>query len=123
MSMKPIRAVLPCAAALLTITACESERTVRTASHPNGEKIPCVGISQKGKRAGVDYDWSMRNAIIGIVFVESVIPPIMVLHHETFCPIADTSSRAIPSARPLAPGTSPRTEAPLPRPASAPERT
>lgn len=78
--------------ALTLLAACQSERTIATRAHPDGEEIACVGISQKGKQPGIDYDLSVRNTIVGVIFFEMVAPPIMVLHHETFCPIADTTS-------------------------------
>lgn len=83
--------------ALLLLAACESERTIPTKAHPEGETIPCVGIAAKNERPGIDYDWSARNAVWGIIGFEMIAPPIMVLHHETFCPIADTT---IAKARP-----------------------
>lgn len=84
--------------ALVCLAGCVSERTIPTKTHPEGEAIKCVGISEKGKRSGIDYDWSARNTVWAIIGFEIVAPPVMVLHHETFCPIADTTKAvAVPS--------------------------
>ncbi|MDB4893115.1 MAG: hypothetical protein JWL61_4970 [Gemmatimonadetes bacterium] len=77
---------------LLLLAACKSSEIIPTRAHPEGEEIKCVGISEKGKRAGIDYDWSARNAFWAIVGIEIIAPPLIVLHHETYCPIADTSN-------------------------------
>ena len=77
--------------ALLALAGCESERTIPTRAHPGGETIPCVGVASKRERPGIDYDLSIRNTFWAIFGVELILPPLMVLHHETFCPIADTS--------------------------------
>ena len=81
--------------ALLVLAGCESERTIPTRAHPEGETIPCIGVAAKHERPGIDYDLSARNVPWALFGVEFLAPPVMVLHHETFCPIADTS-HAIP---------------------------
>lgn len=47
----------------------------------------CVGISQ-GQDPKLNYELSIWNAALGIIFFEMIIPPIMVLHHETYCPVS-----------------------------------
>lgn len=84
--------------ALVVLAGCESERTIDL-RQSNGSTAPtavsCVGVGGKGKVAGVDYDWSARNTIVGVLTGELfLIPPVMVLHHEFFCPIGDTTKGA-----------------------------
>ena len=88
-------------ATLFFVTACESSRVIATRAEPGGVKIKCVGLSNKGKVAGIDYDLSIRNTILGVVFVESIAPPIFVLVKETYCPVSDTSTAPIAPARQL----------------------
>lgn len=70
---KTIAALLLCSAFLTT--ACESENEVGT----------CVGVAQE-KDPTLKYDISLRNAILGVIFVETIFAPILVLHHEALCP-------------------------------------
>lgn len=81
-------------AATLAISACESSRTIATKANPAGEEIRCVGVTGKGKRAGIEYDYSTRNIIVGVVFFEIIAPPLIVLLKEFECPVADTSTVA-----------------------------
>lgn len=78
----------------LLSTSCRSSVTIPTRAHPEGESIDCIGVTRKHERAGIDYDLSVRNTFWGIIGFEFIAPPIVVLHHETFCPVADTSSTA-----------------------------
>lgn len=47
----------------------------------------CVGVSQV-QDPSLNYELSIFNAALGIIFFEMIIPPIMVLHHETYCPVS-----------------------------------
>lgn len=47
---------------------------------------PCVGIADD-KDPKLVYKISIWNAILGVVFFELIVPPIIVLAEETFCPI------------------------------------
>lgn len=76
---------------LVLLAACESGRTIPTKAAPQGERIRCVGVTGKGKRAGIDYDFSARNIVVGIVFFQIIAPPVVVLVRETYCPTADTT--------------------------------
>jgi len=67
-------AILLCLLALLV--GCES-------STKYGE---CVGLSDK-KNPALEYKVSAQNLIVGIVFIELIAPPVIVLTDETFCPI------------------------------------
>jgi hypothetical protein len=77
--------------AALFVSACESSRTIPTKAHPKGQEIRCVGVNGKHKVPGIDYDYSGRNVVIGILGIEMVAPPVVVLLSELECPIADTT--------------------------------
>jgi len=63
-------------AAIALLTACESQR-------PNGR---CVGLNGDPE-PGVKYEYSVRNVILGLVFVEMVVPPVIVVLKELKCPV------------------------------------
>lgn len=47
---------------------------------------PCVGLGDK-QNPKLHYKVSTQNVIVGIVFVELIAPPVIVIVDETFCPI------------------------------------
>lgn len=46
----------------------------------------CIGIDGVGKPDLV-YKMSVVNAVIGVIFIETIIVPIMVLKDQTYCPV------------------------------------
>lgn len=46
----------------------------------------CVGISDK-QNPKLEYKVSARNLIVGILFAEVIVPPIIVVTNETYCPV------------------------------------
>jgi len=60
---------------------CESSANV------DGKNISCAGLGRE-RVAGYKYEPSARNIIVGIVFVEVVAPPVLVVLHEYECPVA-----------------------------------
>lgn len=48
----------------------------------------CVGLGDKQDPA-LEYKISVRNIIVGIVFVEMIAPPVYVAVDETFCPVGN----------------------------------
>ena len=46
----------------------------------------CIGAFDTPK-AGVEYETSGWNIAMGIIFVELVIPPVLVIANETRCPV------------------------------------
>ena len=69
----------------------------------------CVGIAQDDRRdPNLFYDLSIWNVFWGVVGFEIIFPPILVLHHELYCPTGK---------RPALPSTPPTMEAPLVIPA------
>jgi hypothetical protein len=82
--MRKLTGVMVLALALLC-TGCESQRTL-----PGEERgLRCVGIDDDALRApGVRYEVLTRNVIVGIIFVEMIIPPAIVVLDELYCPVA-----------------------------------
>lgn len=46
----------------------------------------CVGLGEK-QDPRLEYKVSVRNVIIGIFFVELIVPPIFVLVDQFYCPV------------------------------------
>jgi predicted Na+-dependent transporter len=53
-----------------------------TASTPHGK---CIGLNQK-ESAALEYEYSAKNIILGVVFAELIIPPVIVVLDELKCP-------------------------------------
>lgn len=88
--MRNIVLVLSLASA--TVAGCNSEN----------EFGKCVGIGQSDRRdPNLYYDLSIWNVFWGVVGVEMIFPPILVLHHELYCP---TGKRPSPVDLGPAPG-------------------
>lgn len=47
----------------------------------------CVPVNEAHEKPGLDYRVSIRNAVLGVIFVETLFAPIIVLASETFCPV------------------------------------
>lgn len=62
--------------ATLLLAGCEGSR----------RGVPCVGFTEKEK-PGVEYEISTRNAILGVVFFETVWVPVVVVFKEAKCPV------------------------------------
>lgn len=76
------------AAALAAAPSCESET----------ELGKCVGVLQGDRRdPQLAYDLSVWNAFWGVVGFELILPPIMWLHHETYCPTGRLPSGSAPA--------------------------
>jgi len=60
---------------LLALTACET----RT------EYGKCVGLGER-QDPKLEYKLSSRNITLGVIFIELIAPPIIVVTDETFCP-------------------------------------
>lgn len=65
--------------ALVLLSACTSKT----------EFGPCVGVTDD-KDPKLTYKVSVWNAALGVIFSEMILPPILVLANETYCPIATT---------------------------------
>lgn len=48
---------------------------------------PCVGISNAEQNPNFVYDISVRNVIVGVIFSETVIVPVIVILKEFQCPV------------------------------------
>lgn len=53
----------------------------------DGKTYPCVGAFEK-KNPKLDYNLSAQNLIVGLIFFEIVVPPVVVLVDQTFCPVS-----------------------------------
>jgi hypothetical protein len=49
-------------------------------------KVPCIGLNGK-KQAGVEYQYSTLNIVLGIIFVETIIVPVIVVLEGLECPV------------------------------------
>jgi hypothetical protein len=80
--MKKVISCLGVIAILLFSVACESSRIL-----PNGERKDCIGIADE-KDPTLNYKLSTRNAVIGILFLEMIFPPVIVAANELLCPVS-----------------------------------
>lgn len=64
-------------AAAVLLTGCQ-KRT------PYGE---CVGAFDD-RQPHLEYKLSTRNTVLGIIFIETVFVPVIVVANETVCPVA-----------------------------------
>lgn len=64
---------------LAILTACESSR----------HGVKCIGLNGTPK-PGIEYEYSANNIIVGIVFVEMIAPPVIVVLDELRCPVSTT---------------------------------
>lgn len=89
--LSPLRACRLAAmvATLALLTACETERTLSDGV----TRAQCVGINQP-KDTLFNYEYSTRNIVLGVLFVEIIVPPVMVVLNDLECPV----SRKVPRA-------------------------
>jgi hypothetical protein len=77
---------------LLATVACESSRTIPTKQQPQGEEIKCVGLMRTpARRPEIEYDYSLQNIVVGVVFIQSLWVPAVVVLKELECPVRDTT--------------------------------
>lgn len=62
----------------LMLTSCESKT----------EYGQCVGAFDEKKPDEV-YKLSVQNLVVGIIFAELIVPPIVVIADATFCPVGE----------------------------------
>jgi hypothetical protein len=66
-------------AALALVAGCQSET-------PLGQ---CVGLNGRATRdSTLVYEYSARNIVLGIVFAELIVPPVVVALKQLECPVA-----------------------------------
>lgn len=85
--MKKIIAVCV-ALACVALAGCESRTQY-------GE---CKGIADT-RNPNLEYKLSVRNTVLGVVFMEMIIPPVVVLANETVCPVGPAPKYADPVNR------------------------
>lgn len=47
----------------------------------------CIGLSDADKDPHLVYDISVKNAVIGVIFSETIIVPVVVLVKQIQCPV------------------------------------
>lgn len=71
---------------LVFLTACQSEVTLP------GETVPvsCVGLNtpEAERDSTLVYKLSAQNLVLGIFFVELIVPPVVVALDELWCPVS-----------------------------------
>ena len=48
---------------------------------------PCVGMGDDNRNPNLIYKLDGWNLAMGLIFVELIVPPIIVLANETYCPV------------------------------------
>lgn len=82
-------AALTLAALLSTTAGCDSEN----------QYGKCVGIGQDDQRnPNMYYEISVWNVFWGVIGIELIFPPILVLAHETYCPSGPKPASRQPSS-------------------------
>ena len=69
---------------LLLLTACETRRTVEG----RVGYVTCIGVDDE-KDPTLKYEVSTLNVILGIVFIETIIVPVIVIFDQTYCPVGN----------------------------------
>lgn len=78
------------AAALLTMMqACTSSVPI------NGREVPCIGAFEEPDPRYV-YKANVKNIVLAIIFVEMVIPTVVIILDETRCPVSERFDRPRP---------------------------
>lgn len=47
----------------------------------------CVGINDT-KDSKLNYEYSVRNIAVGIIFLEMIVPPLVVVFNKLECPVS-----------------------------------
>lgn len=47
----------------------------------------CIPVDKSGARPDREYQLSVQNAVLGIIFIETIFAPVIVLASETYCPV------------------------------------
>lgn len=71
------------AAVLILLAGCESRTDYGS----------CVGMGE-AQDPRLHYKLSARNVVVGVVFFELIVPPIVVASDETFCPTGPAGERS-----------------------------
>lgn len=80
--MKKLLFVIP----MILLSACKSEVTLPNETEP----VQCVGFntSEAERDSTLVYKISARNVVVGILFAELIVPPVIVALDELWCPVA-----------------------------------
>ncbi len=68
------------------MTACKSEVTLPNETEP----VSCVGFNtpESERDSTLVYKVSARNLVVGILFAELIVPPVIVALDELWCPVS-----------------------------------
>jgi len=69
-------------AAALAMGACTSSETI------NGREVPCIGAFEDPDPRYV-YKVNVKNVILAVLFVEMIIPTVVIILDETRCPVSE----------------------------------
>lgn len=83
-----MRALLPIIAAIL-LTGCRTEAEI------NGKMYPCVGASG-GRNPTLMYKISTRNVVVGVIFIETIVVPVVVYLEYLECPVGTITPPTTP---------------------------
>lgn len=64
------------------LAGCTSERTLK-----DGKTYQCVGIDKAESVPEVVYKISKWNAFLGVIFIETIVVPLVVLADDFYCPV------------------------------------
>lgn len=68
---------------LMLVTACRGDATLA-----DGKTYECVGVkSQRKKDKNVIYEYSTRNIVVGVIFIETVVVPVVTVLEYLECPV------------------------------------
>ena len=49
----------------------------------------CVGVSKDGADSSLNYEANTKNLVLGVLFSETIVVPILVLTDYFYCPISE----------------------------------
>lgn len=79
-----LKTLLPIMLIAGIVTACDSTKVLE-----DGKPHACVGaFSDEDREPNVRYRVSENNVVVGVIFVETLYVPAVVLLSETYCPIS-----------------------------------
>jgi hypothetical protein len=74
--MEPKMKTLSISILIILLTGCTSKTQLG----------PCVGIGEQ-QNPKLVYKLDAMNLIMGLIFIEMIVPPVIVAVDETFCPV------------------------------------
>jgi hypothetical protein len=72
-------------AVMVLLTGCRTEAEV------NGKMYPCVGTNST-RNPNLVYKMSTRNVVVGIIFIETIVVPVVTVLEYLECPVGTITS-------------------------------